>query len=584
MAYIELNKVRNLDNYDRYIMNDRGVSIEHSGPEGLEDSLASSIRDEHARTDNKRMEVLAVEIIQSWHPKESKLFSAEKYNEMGRELAEQFAPGHLVWVTTHTDKNHVHNHITICTVHSETGKALARRRGDFQRLHEIGNKIAKENGLMLNPAGFKDAFDKYPYYMQKLDFARAASTSFDEYVGQLNMLGVNVTIENKNIVYGSQHSKWKHRAKHLGENFEKDGLIKAFKENDERFAKNPEIRKQILNGREALLAAKPENVGRPKNYEKFTKLSRRDDKTELPAIFDQSGGVLYSEMKKARSKSILEYCKENKIGLVLNDKGQTVLRGREFVVVSENEWRNTRRGHTGSIIDFVAIHDRTNPLRAVAKINGNSRLLLLEQVMGDYRKGYQSFFIPKPPPSLGAEAAKTFGRFMDSKGIKGTFRDAILKKKGVHIGNNGSVWLLGKDDDSATEYREKSTGQWEPKRHGNPHGVFLEVNKKSKKLAVFSDPFQFFQAEGRGNVPKDASVIVLFGEQDSNRKVIEFLAFNPQVNEVHHAAPRNPKTPTLGEQLFGKLKLQLDPFAIQIKSISLDEKSKARGRGPDLSF
>ncbi len=612
MPIVKLEPVKNLEKYDMYTLKDRGVEINETGPEGLDGEMPSSIRDEHARLNNKRVQHLAFTIYQSWHPKESSMFPVEKYNQMGRELAEKFAPGHLAWVTTHTDKDHIHNHITICSIHSETGKALDRKRDDFKRLHSINNEIAKENGLSLNLPRVNKANAKLPPeiykliakgknswvldMVQKIDFARSASTSFDEYTGQLKALGVGVRVENKNITY--LYGDNKKRGKNLGKFFDKEGLIKTFKENDENFAKTPGIREQIRSDIGAAYNGKGHLVGTPSNlllesashprlgkkdYGKFTKIERSNARNDLPAIFDERGGALFQEMKRAQKVSILEYCAQNKIKTKVNAKGETVLSGRDFVVLKDHEWTNTKNRTNGTIIDFVAIHHEVNYLHAVAKINQNPRLLILEQAMGEQKRGFQSFYIPKPKAAMPEMRKKSLRKLLESHGYGNDAADVLFKNKNVHVGANGRVLLMNEKEDSAMEFCEESNGKWEQKRHGKPTGAFLEQISSSKQMLVFRNPFDFalFNASGAVRNFSGANIFVMFDE-NSHRRLDEVLALNPHIQSVHMAHSGNLKEHERSKT--HDMNKRFNPFDIQIKELSLSDASKARGRGPDISM
>jgi hypothetical protein len=616
MATVKLEPVEDLKSYERYLSKGDESDIHETGPEGLEGQMCSAIKDEHARVKNKRMEHEAFTLYQSWHANESNSFPVEKYNQMGRELAEKWAPGHLAWVVTHTDTDKTHNHIVICSVHSETGKALSRKKGDLKRLHEINNSIAKENGMALNLPRVNDLHAKLPDHVrkivamgkqswlfdmvEKIDFARTASTNFDEFVGQLKTLGVDAHVENKNISYSYGDRKPK-RGKSLGTLFDKEGLMKTFKENDEKFAKHPGLRDRIRSDIGAAFDGKGNSLGTPsdlllesashpglrnKDYSKFTKISRSHAGNELPAIFDERGGALYNEMKRAQQVSILDYCASNKIKTKQNENGQTVLHGKEFVVLSKSEWTNTKNKTKGTIIDFVAIHDETNFIRAVAKINANPRLLLLEQVTGEYKRSYQSFYFPKPKQDQTPKAATTLNRFLGAKGIHGDAAKSFLGNKNVHIGIDSSVWMMGEKGDSAMEFKEDSKGQWKSKRHGNAFGVFMESVGKSKQATVFRDPFDFalFNSKGAAAHKGGGSVLVLFGDEGSHRKLTEFFALNPHVSELHLAHSGQPEKQEIGRALFDDLKKRFNPFDIHVKELSLADSGKERGRGPDISF
>ncbi|MFZ3591841.1 relaxase/mobilization nuclease domain-containing protein [Bacillus sp. DJP31] len=67
----------------------------------------------------KNTGIQAHHVIQSFKPGEVDQAQA---NEIGKDLALKVAPGHEVVVYTHTDKEHIHNHIVINSVNYENGQ------------------------------------------------------------------------------------------------------------------------------------------------------------------------------------------------------------------------------------------------------------------------------------------------------------------------------------------------------------------------------------------------------------------------------------------------------------------------------
>ncbi len=102
-----------------------------------------------------------------------------------------------------------------------------------------------------------------------------------------------------------------------------------------------------------------------------------------------------SEIKRASNSDILDYCKRHNIACIEDKAGQTILKGREHVIIHGNRWTNTKNKTTGSLIELVSLHESTSFLGAIAKITGNKNLFLLEQHFGEVQKTYKPFYIPK---------------------------------------------------------------------------------------------------------------------------------------------------------------------------------------------
>lgn len=290
-------------------------------------------------------------------------------------------------------------------------------------------------------------------------------------------------------------------------------------------------------------------------------------------------------MKKAQGQSITDYCREQKIELKLNKKGETVVKGREFVVIHGNEWTNRKNDLKGGLIEFVAIHDETNYLRAVAKINKNPRLLILEEAVGDAKCGYKPFTLPKASVERPATAQKALSRLLASRGFEAHAAEVILKSGRLNHGEDGSLWLMGEGKEAAFEYNEEPGGAWRGKRHGKPTATFLEEVGNSSRLVVFRDPFSFAHASASGAkaLRDGASVLVLFGDE-SGRRVDELLALHTHIRELHVANSARAEERTRDTSAVHEMNQRYRAFGVEVKELSLGDLGKARGRGPDISF
>lgn len=88
--------------------------------------------------------IQAHHIVQSFQPGE---ITAELANQIGVELGKKIAPGHEIAVYTHTDKEHIHNHIVINAVHTETGKKYVSHADQLYRIREASDELCKQYGL-----------------------------------------------------------------------------------------------------------------------------------------------------------------------------------------------------------------------------------------------------------------------------------------------------------------------------------------------------------------------------------------------------------------------------------------------------
>lgn len=616
MPIVKMRWIKAIQKKEDYLLKDRGSEPVVTASDGLDMMMSEQINAEVEKHGSK-VENKALEITQAWPVEESTLLTPEKYNEMGHELAKQYAPGHKAWVITHTEKDHIHNHIVICNVHSETGKALTNKRSEMFRLHEVNNEIARENGFklvtfrgkeerLLAPERAKAAAaqGKKTWFFdlqQKVDFARAVSTSFDEYTGILKFLGVHARVENKNVSYVYGEDTKAIRSKRLGKKFDKEGLKKAFEVNDERYKNNPGLRAQSLSDLRSAFDGKGNFVGTQshlllestsypgfgkKDYGQFTKIARNSARDELPAIFDRSGGVLYHEMKKASEVSIFEYCKANNIKLKTNEKGQTVLQGLDFVILNEKSWTNHKNGRQGTIIDFVKIYKDTTEIGAVAEINKNPRLLVLEKYIGEYKAGIKSFYFPKPKSAMPDVAAKTMQSLLKSRGMEPSHAEAMLKSKQLHVGQDKSVWFSSERGDAAIEFREDNDGKWKSKRHGNPAGIFLEANTKSKHAVILRDPFEFALFKAKGGLPghSDANILVMFGDGGSDQKIDEMLALHEHIHHVHLAHMMTNEGSQRLQERSQSLAKRFNPFDVHIKELRLSDLGKDRSYGPEIGL
>jgi len=184
--------------------------------------------------------IQAHHVIQSFKPDE---VDPQQANEIGLQLAQKLAKGHEVAVYTHTDKDHIHNHIVINAVNYEDGRKFhAHGQDAIDRFREVSDELCKEHGLSIVEERSADV--RYTLAEQSLlqkgesswkdeirtaiDFSMEQATSFEDFQERLKDQGVQATLRGKNITYEHLESNKKVRGTKLGLAYEKETILHGF--------------------------------------------------------------------------------------------------------------------------------------------------------------------------------------------------------------------------------------------------------------------------------------------------------------------------------------------------------------------
>lgn len=522
----------------------------------------------------------SIHIIQSWSPAESSRLSREQVHSMGLALVEKFAPGHQYVIQTHTEEAHAHNHIVLNPVSIETGKRICNKKRHLGTLRDLNDQIARENGLSVLPrqdvhprrGGLSDKVKRIDNYRgkshiadlaNKANFARHFATNYDEYVALLNSLDVQVRIEPENITYfypGRKHGK---RGRNFSPALDKAGLEKKFQANLEKYDKSSDQKRTLAEltalYRDTGKVTASSTIVAPDLPPLVSERSEAVTKPRPEAI--ERSLIPIEEIQRAKTQSVIRYCGKHKIQLSADDKGRTVLSGREYVEVSDYSWINHRNKTRGNLIDFVANHEEISFLQAVARINDNPKLLLLERYLGEPKRQYQSFYVPRENPASRGEALVHLSRLIGYPPAHPVYAELFRQQK-VHVTRGGAVlFFSAKSQDGYVEYVPMQGKEYSRIKKGHPQTAFWEPSRTASELELFLDP--------RSLLKHRAHAIV-----QENTKGVAAL-FEPDLEAAHQLLARQSKLRRLvvipaesdrGSQailaFFEELKRSLDPFSI----------------------
>ncbi|WP_410538894.1 relaxase/mobilization nuclease domain-containing protein [Staphylococcus aureus] len=183
--------------------------------------------------------VQAHTVIQSFKPGE---VTPEQCNQLGLELAKKIAPNHQVAVYTHTDKDHVHNHIVINSIDLETGRKYQSNKQQRNFVKQANDDICREHGLSVPERDTaklrytqaekslieKDQFSWKDDLREKIERAKEHTSDFKSFSEQLEKSGIEFKVRGKNVSYKPENvNKWV-RGKTLGQDYDKGALEYEF--------------------------------------------------------------------------------------------------------------------------------------------------------------------------------------------------------------------------------------------------------------------------------------------------------------------------------------------------------------------
>ncbi len=191
---------------------------------------------------DSKTKVLAHHLIQSFAPNE---VSFEEAHQVGKELCDRILEGKYEYVlATHTDKDHIHNHIIFNSIDVEEGKVYHSYYGSYMRIRNQSDKLCKEHQLSvidletqkeineIKRRKFVGWYDwdedrKGNSYKSRLQFdidrAIKKSINWEDFLNIMGGFGYEIK-QGKHIAFKSEKQQRFTRAKTIGANYTEDSI------------------------------------------------------------------------------------------------------------------------------------------------------------------------------------------------------------------------------------------------------------------------------------------------------------------------------------------------------------------------
>lgn len=175
-----------------------------------------------------------IHLVQSFAPDDP--LTHQKAHEIGRQLAARF-PGFQCVVATHKDRQHIHNHVVICSVNYETGLKFQQSKKDMQAAKDYSDTLCKAAGLSVIPPGRKGKYRKISEYKLEekgsvtwrdilkndIDDVLATTFSFKTFLEDMERRGYTIK-QGKNLAFMPNGGERFIRLRSLGEGYTEQAI------------------------------------------------------------------------------------------------------------------------------------------------------------------------------------------------------------------------------------------------------------------------------------------------------------------------------------------------------------------------
>lgn len=192
----------------------------------------------HNKTEGKQY----YHLTQAFSPEDN--ISPDKANKLGREWIERNIEGHQVYMVTHIDKNHIHNHFVINSVNMDNGLKLQISPSKLLEMKRDSNSLCDRENLSkinLEPnKGISKTDSEYrlekkgvtPWkdeLRQCIDFGRNQTKSIDELKEYLKEhFNIEIRETKNSISYKHPEQNKAVRGNKLGGDYTKEGILNEY--------------------------------------------------------------------------------------------------------------------------------------------------------------------------------------------------------------------------------------------------------------------------------------------------------------------------------------------------------------------
>ncbi|EFS00563.1 type IV secretory pathway protein VirD2 [Listeria seeligeri FSL N1-067] len=252
----------------------------------------------------------AYHIIQSFKPEE---ISPEQAHEIGKLLLEQYLQDKYEYIlTTHIDKEHIHNHVIFCASSFVDHKKYNDCTKTYYQLREASDTLYAEHGLSVIPPNQNKGKSHYEWQMDQqgnswktqlrtvVDICIQSSRTFEDFTSQMQAQGYEIKY-GKHIAFRAEKQKRFTRAMQLGENYTEENIKLRIVQKDKlpiKKGKKIKLKDEPLSVMIALENNK--KVIESKGYEHWAKLHNLKQNAKMINLLKELGITSLEEWERRK--------------------------------------------------------------------------------------------------------------------------------------------------------------------------------------------------------------------------------------------------------------------------------------------
>lgn len=192
----------------------------------------------------RKNEIFGYHFVQSFSPEDN--LTPEQVHEIGLKTMKTYLGESAEFViATHTDKEHLHNHIILNATNPKTLKKFQQSKMQLEELKEISDTISKEYGCKIIERSLKNSHKKYQVYLSqhsyrneiknKIKFLLSHASDWKDFKRKATALGLIVEDKGKHTTYQLTNSKQERKIRDRSlknQSLLKNNIIERLKENE----------------------------------------------------------------------------------------------------------------------------------------------------------------------------------------------------------------------------------------------------------------------------------------------------------------------------------------------------------------